>query len=390
MPIHSVISSGRIPIKVWAREVEEGALEQAERAANLPFSFGHIALMPDVHQGYGVPIGCVLCTRGVIIPNAVGVDIGCGMLAVKTNITEIDKDQLRTVRQLIIRMVPTGFSWRTVQVPEASMPHLDSDLPIVASCLPNARYQMGTLGGGNHFIEIQRGDDGHVWAMIHSGSRNVGKQVADHYHRAAKTLNSRWFSSVPPEWNLAFLPEDDDLADKYTREMHYCVQFALQNRQMMMQNVLTALASVRKDVESLETINIAHNYAEKEHHFGTNVIVHRKGATSAASEQVGIIPGSQGSNSYVVLGKGVSDSFKSCSHGAGRKLSRKKARETLDFHNEVAQMEQLGVVHNIHKIRHLDEAPGAYKDINDVMADQEDLVSIRTTLTPLASVKDLK
>lgn len=309
----AVIETGALPIKLWleADQLDQGALDQARDLASLPYAFRHIAIMPDSHQGYGMPI----------------VD------------QEYDK----------------------------------------------ALYQIGTLGGGNHFIEIQQGSDGHVWIMVHSGSRNLGFTVANHYHDVAKRLNEASGDAVPE--GLAHLPETSEAFALYRDEMNYCIEFALANRQLMMERVKAAFTEVLPDVTFSHFINKPHNFAAEEEHFGESVIVHRKGATRARAGEWGMIPGSQGTRSFLVKGKGEAYSFASCSHGAGRVMSRARARKTLDFKAEVERLKQRGVLHAMRGRKDLDEAPGSYKDIDTVMRNQTDLVEVQVELAPLAVVK---
>jgi len=386
-----VINTEKNPIKLWLDDIEDGALGQAKNLANLPFAFKHIAIMPDSHLGYGMPIGGVMATKGVVIPNAVGVDIGCGMCAVKTSLTEIDIDVLKKIMGEIRKAVPVGFNKHEEKqdcklMPFYSAERFCEERPIVYQELNNAMKSLGTLGGGNHFIEIQKGDDGHIWIMIHSGSRNLGLQVANHYNKLAKELNSKWHSNVDPKWDLAFLPIDSEEGQAYLREMQYCVDYALANRKLMMDRVTTAISEYIP-IGSDTLINIAHNYAKMENHFNQNVMVHRKGATLANINTTGIIPGSQGTKSYIVRGLGNPDSFKSCSHGSGRVMGRKQAQKTLDINNEIKILDDLGVIHGIRSKNDLDEAPSAYKDISKVMENQKDLVDILVELTPLAVIK---
>jgi tRNA-splicing ligase RtcB len=252
----------------------------------------------------------------------------------------------------------------------------------------NARRQIGTLGGGNHFIEIQSGSDGRIWIMVHSGSRNIGLKVAEHYNTVAKDLNEKWHTGVERSQNLAFLPIDSREANDYFAEMQYCMDFAFANRKHMMASIVSVFRNhMDKNFRELEFVNIAHNYARWEKHFNTQVIVHRKGATSARKGEIGIVPGSQGTQSYIVKGKGNQESFESCSHGAGRLMGRKQAQRTLDLKEEIARLESTGIIHSLRHQKDLDEAPGAYKNIDKVMADQNDLVEIMTTLSPLAVIK---
>lgn len=384
-----VIDTEKIPIKLWLEDIEEGAMKQVLNLANLPFAFNHIAIMPDSHQGYGMPIGGVLATEQVVVPNAVGVDIGCGMCAAKTPLKEIDTVTLKNIMGRIRKIIPVGFSHQAERQDEDLMPNLDKDMIIVEQEYNSALKQLGTLGGGNHFIEIQKGSDGFIWIMVHSGSRNIGKQVADHYNKLAVKLNERWFSQVPKKWELAFFPNDTAEYGLYLREMKYCVDFALANRKLMMSRIWNIFNGVVCDDiwKDESPINIAHNYASMEHHFGQNVLVHRKGATKAKLDQIGIIPGSQGTKSYIVKGKGNRESFESCSHGAGRKMGRNQAVKNLNLAEEIKKLDDQGIIHGIRTEKDLDEASGAYKDINEVMKDQEDLVEILIELTPLAVIK---
>lgn len=381
---------GTIPAKLWLDDVEAGATAQIKNLSNLPFAFSHIAIMPDSHQGYGMPIGGVLATRDVIVPNAVGVDIGCGMCAVRTSllVADLDAETLKLVMGDVRKAVPVGFSKHETECDLAAMPELgDRPLPVVRRELPNARKSLGTLGGGNHFIEIQKGSDGHIWVMIHSGSRNLGKQVCDHYNALAVELNKTSLPSVPAEWELAYLPVDSPQGKDYAQEMAYCLNFAFANRKAMMARIMEAFAARKPGISFGDVINIHHNYAALERHFGQDVWVHRKGATLATKETVGLIPGSQGTKSYVVRGKGNPDSFNSCSHGAGRRVSRAKAQAELDLKTEIRRLDDLGVVHGIRNQKDLDEAAGAYKDIDVVMNNQRDLVDVLVELTPYGVIK---
>jgi len=382
-----VISEEKKPIKMWLDIIEDSALQQVRNLANLPFAFRHIAIMPDAHSGYGMPIGGVLATNKVIVPNAVGVDIGCGMCAVKTNYEEIDKDILQKIINQIKEVVPVGFAHQEKSQGCMPMPEDLSSLKIISQQFLAADKQIGTLGGGNHFIEIQKGNDGFIWIMIHSGSRNLGKRVADYYNKVAVEINERYFSSIPRQWELAFLPIETDEAKQYFNEMKYCVEFAFANRKLMMDNIKKIFIGTLKNITFDNIINIAHNYAVWENHFSQNVIIHRKGATRAYEEEVGIIPGSMGTKSYIVQGLGNPESFKSCSHGAGRMMGRREAQRTLNLENEIDIMNSQGIIHDITSIDQLDEAPNAYKDINLVMENQKDLVKILVELKPLAVIK---
>jgi tRNA-splicing ligase RtcB len=389
--MQKVISTEALPIKMWLEELEEDAMKQACNLANLPFAFSHVCLMPDAHFGFGIPIGGVLATDNVIVPNAVGVDIGCGMCAVKTNVRAegMERKQVTDVMRGIRKLIPLGRDHQKERQDESLMPQrFDIDeLFVVKQQYLSALKQLGTLGGGNHFIELQRDTDGWLWLMIHSGSRNFGFKVAEHYNKVAQRLNARYYSSVSPDMGLAFLPFNTNEAHLYYKEMLYCTAFAFANRKLMMDRLQEVVASVFGDVSFDPMINIAHNYAAWEEHFGKKVLVHRKGATSAKAGETGIIPGSQGTKSYIVEGLGNEESFMSCSHGAGRVMSRSAAVKNLSLEEEKRKLDELGIIHSIRNKNDLEEASSAYKDITQVMAFQQDLVRIKVELSPLAVVK---
>lgn len=384
-----VFTGNNVPIKMWLDDIDDTAMGQAIDLASLPFAFKHIAIMPDAHAGLGMPIGGVLATKGVVVPNAVGVDIGCGMCAVKTNINamELSCSTIEKIIKRIYQVIPVGFDHHNKPQDESLMPKgfNINGMYMIKNLYESALHQLGTLGGGNHFIELQRATDDSLWIMMHSGSRNIGKQVAEHYGKVAKHYNKLWFSEVIP--GLEFMPIETPYAKDYINEMDYCVKFAFANRRLMMERVCDIIQSEVHNVEFEPMINIAHNYAEWENHFGYNVIVHRKGATRAYKGEIGIIPGSMGTRSYIVEGLGNPESFMSCSHGAGRVLGRKEAIKKLDLNEVVKFMDEKKIVHSIHDVRQLDEAPQAYKDIDIVMKNQADLVRPIETLYPLAVVK---
>ncbi len=394
-----VITTERLPIKMWLNDIEVGAVDQLNNLANLPFVYKWVCAMPDCHQGYGMPIGGVLATKNVIVPNAVGVDIGCGMCAVKTSLREIDQDTLKKIMGEIRKAIPVGFAHHHQKQDHSLMPVVKNSvyyskeylgqngLPICDEEYENALTQIGTLGGGNHFIEIQKGSDNHIWIMIHSGSRNLGYKAAEYYNNLAKKLNQQWYADVPEEWDLAYLPIDTPEGQAYIREMTYCVEFAIANRKLMMDRIVNIFAkTLSPEPTSYDPmINIAHNYASLENHYGQNVWVHRKGATLARKGTIGIIPGSMGTSSYIVEGLGNKESFESCSHGAGRKMGRKEAIRTLSLADEQTKME--GILGKPRSQDDLQEAPGAYKDIDEVMENQKDLVKILVTLKPIANIK---
>lgn len=384
------ISTEKIPIKLWLDDIEEGALQQARNLANLPFAYHHVAIMADAHFGYGMPIGGVLATKDFVIPNGVGVDIGCGVCCLQTSLTEIDHNTLNSILRTIKKTIPLGFKHHTHKQDVSMMPKaaegLES-LKIVAQEYERALAQLGTLGGGNHFIEIQKGSDNHIWIMIHSGSRNLGYRVANHYNNVAVKLNKKWKSPVSSKWQLASLPLNSSTGWNYLAEMQYCVDFALCNRLHMLQRIKEIFTDQAAAITFAQPINVAHNYASREKHFGQDLIIHRKGATRAFADEMGAIPGSQGMESYIVRGLGNRESFCSCSHGAGRKLGRKQAQRTLKLQEEISFLEKKNILHSIRSKKDLDEAAGAYKDIHTVIACQDDLIEVVTELTPLAVVK---
>ena len=387
------IKTEKLPILLWVDDLEKEALGQAKNLANLPFAFHHIALMADAHVGYGMPIGGVLATEGAVIPNGVGVDIGCGMHAVRTDLHELNRDQLKNILGAIRQRIPLGFKHHRSPRPQDLMPeftggNFEEELPVVSAEFASARRQLGTLGGGNHFIEIQHGSDGYIWLMVHSGSRNLGYQVAGVYNKLAiRMADKSGNRSVPAKWQLDFLLINSAEGKRYLREMTYCVEFARANRREMMRVIQEVVADESSCSEFAQALDVAHNYAAMEQHFGRTVCVHRKGAIRAGAGEKGIIPGSQGSSSYIVRGLGNPDAFSSCSHGAGRIMGRKEAQRSLDLAEELRKLERLNVLHGIRGRKDLDEAPGAYKDISQVMANQQDLVEIEVELQPLAVVK---
>ncbi|HOM36349.1 MAG TPA: RtcB family protein [Bacteroidales bacterium] len=389
--MQKIDSGSKVPIKLWIDEIEESALQQARNVASFPFAFSHVAIMPDAHEGYGMPIGAVLAAKDAIVPNAVGVDIGCGMCAVKTNIKtfQIDQKILKKILSEIRKKIPLGFNHHKSAQDSSLMPkNYDiSSMEIVSREYKSALKQLGTLGGGNHFIEIQKDKNDFLWIMIHSGSRNIGLKVAEHYNKKAAKFCEKYNLPVIPKADLSYFPIESKEASEYIREMNYCIEFAFSNRKLMMNRILETFAENFAIFYSGEIINIAHNYASLEEHFGENVYVHRKGATSAKKGETGIIPGSQGTNSYITEGLGNPESFMSCSHGAGRVMSRKKAIKSLDLHKEVKILEEKGIIHSIRCQRDLEEAASAYKNIHEVMNFQKDLVKIKYELSPLAVIK---
>lgn len=387
--IYSVLNKAHVPIKLWApvHEVESEALDQLTHTANLPCVFRHVAVMPDVHLGKGATVGSVVATKGAVIPAAVGVDIGCGMMAVQTSLTSCDlPDSLTSLRTRLEQCIPVGPSEHRGGVDPhwegfAHFQHLPS---IVHDRLGKAQRQLGTLGGGNHFIELCLDGDDHVWLMLHSGSRHIGKLLADMHITTAKGLMRDYFITLPDP-DLAYLVEGSLEFNAYWRDLQWAQDYAMRNRELMMNLVIRSL------IEELNqcwrnglTVNCHHNYAAREHHFGSNVIVTRKGAVRAREGDYGIIPGSMGTRSYIVRGKGNPDSFCSCSHGAGRRMSRGKAKAHFTL-NDLA--EQTAGVECRKDSGVIDEIPGAYKDIDQVMENQEDLVEIVATLKQILCIK---
>lgn len=317
--------------------------------------------------------------------NKIFITGNCGMCAVPTSLRSCDVDTLKVIMGKIRESVPVGFS----HLKESAVWEGFDNAPkiaVVQQELKKAHYQLGTLGGGNHFIEIQKGSDGYIWIMLHSGSRNFGLKIAHEYHEKAKWWCEKWHSNIPDK-DLSFLPVETTEAKEYFMAMNFALDFAKENRFRMIAQIKNAFSSSVPEISFGEIINIHHNYAAWEHHFGEDVLVHRKGATLAREGTIGLIPGSQGTKSYIVKGKGNPDSFMSCSHGAGRKMGRKQAQRELDLETEQKVLDNQGIVHSIRSITDLDEAAGAYKDISVVMDNQSDLVDIIVELSPLAVIK---
>jgi len=400
----------KLPIKMWLDNIEEGAMNQARNLANLPFAFKHIALMPDCHQGYGMPIGGVLATENIIVPNAVGVDIGCGMAFVQTNIpaellreTETGQGNLaHVIINNIMRSVPVGFNHHKEKQEskciDMALKYGDEKLSYACDLLSNletAYFSMGTMGGNNHFIELQEDDNGMVAIMLHSGSRSLGKKICDYFNHKAVEINARWFSSIPKEWELAFLPVDSIEGQSYITWMNLAQEFAMENRQQMMDiSIANLFHSVAKYVDSGITfeqsikVNAHHNYATIEHHFGKNVWIHRKGAIRAREGEFGIIPGAMGSSSYIVEGLGNKNSFMSCSHGAGRRMGRKEAGRQFTVEATLTDLKAKGVILGKHKKGNVaEECLGAYKDIDEVINNELDLIKPIKKLKTIAVIK---
>lgn len=389
------INKGIVPINSWCNSPESSAIDQAVNLANHPYVADRVVLLPDCHAGMGMPIGCVVGLKNAISPNMVGSDISCGMMAVRTNLNkqQLDKELLLKIVAQIKRDVPMGFNKQSTDKYKKEAEKLLNKYyndcsykgiePNSNMELSNVYIQLGTLGGGNHFCEIQYDENDNVWIMIHSGSRNIGKRINDEYDALAK---KHCETIKLPSNELACFPDDCYDGVDYITNMNFCVEFSFINRECMLKDIRYAFErNVSGKVEFVEQINISHNYANLEEHFGQMVWVHRKGATSAKKDELGIIPGSQGSSSYIVRGLGNTESFMSCSHGAGRRMSRGQAKKNLTMEDFKKSMD--GIVSLDIDQAHLDESAMAYKDIDVCMQEQEDLVDIVHILKPLANCK---
>jgi len=402
---YQVISTDHVPIKAWTRGVlfEAEAEAQLRRVAALPFVHKWVAVMPDVHAGKGSTIGSVVASRKAVIPAAVGVDIGCGMMAVKTSLRADQlPDDLKPLRLAIEAAVPHGRThhggkgdrgaWHDVpEAHAAAWSELDARYKLFTERHQSAGHamrvrQLGTLGTGNHFIEVCLDEAGAVWVMLHSGSRGIGNRIGTYFIERAKADMRRWFINLPDE-DLAYLPEGSELFKDYLMAVEWAQDYARKNRELMMQstvNALRALGTLPEFDAHLEAVNCHHNYVSREKHYGESCIVTRKGAVRARLGELGIIPGSMGAKSFIVRGKGNPESFDSCSHGAGRVMSRTKAKKVFSV---VDHAEATAGVECRKDVDVLDETPGAYKAIDDVMAAQADLVEIVYTLKQVICVK---
>lgn len=379
------------PVKNWARQAEQGALDQADNLARLPFVISHVALMPDAHQGYGMPIGGVLFADRAVVPYAIGVDIGCGVLLQRTDLTvEEAVERMDAIGPAILAGVPVGNGPQAEHQTPQEWPDELAAWPewIAPEWISKVQHQIGTLGGGNHFIELQSDEDGHVYVMLHSGSRSLGKKICDHFHKIALGLNQRWYSALPDK-ELAYLPWDSDEAHAYWACMEYALRFAEQNRARMLARVNDALFA-NTSIGSAEVIvDCHHNYATWENHHNKNGIVHRKGAVRARAGEDVLIPGSMGTGSYWAKGLGNPQSFETCQHGAGRAMSRAAAKRMYSGVDEMlAELVEAGTrVYTPDAKEVIDEAPRAYKDIESVMEASGDLVKVVKRLRPIGTVK---
>ena len=399
-----VFESSRAPIKAWTRGVpiEDAAMAQLRNVASLPFIHRHVAVMPDVHWGMGATVGSVIPTIGAIIPAAVGVDIGCGMMAVRTSLrAEHLPDNLHGVRSAIEAAVPHGrtdnggrndvgaWSDEPPASATARWAELEAGFNAVIEKHPKATHarglgHLGTLGTGNHFIELCLDEAGDLWVMLHSGSRGVGNRFGTYFIERAKHEMRRWFINLPDQ-DLAYFPEGSEGFGDYFKAVSWAQKYARANREVMMEEVLTVLRSIFPDLTvTEEAVNCHHNYVTRERHFGKDVYLTRKGAVRAGKGELGIIPGSMGAKSFIVRGKGNPDSFCTCSHGAGRAMSRKEAKRRFTIEDHVKATEGVECRKDAEVI---DETPMAYKDIAAVMTAQADLVDIVHTLRQVVCVK---
>ena len=397
MPILTKITKGKVPVKIYTDDIEHEAYQQLLNISQLPIVHSHVAAMPDVHFGKGATVGSVIPCKGAIIPAAVGVDIGCGMNALRLSIKAHElPDNLRRVRSAIEAAIPVGFDRHKTDKARASTVRalsvgLDKVLTNHPKILKMQKKpyqtwvrQLGTLGGGNHFIELCIDENDDVWIMLHSGSRGIGNVIGQYFIRLAQKDMQQHLHNLPHK-DLAYFTEGAQYFDDYVTAVHWAQDYAMENRREMMRLIVDALKKeLPKFGVTKEAINCHHNYVAIENHFGENVYITRKGAIRAGVDELGIIPGSMGAKSFIVRGKGNKESFCSCSHGAGRKMSRGKAKRHFNVDDMVAQTEGVECRKDASVI---DEIPGAYKDIDTVMANQHDLVDIEHTLKQVVCVK---
>lgn len=397
MPVYKTISKGKVPVKIYTDEVEPQAMQQLYNISQLPIIHSHIAAMPDVHLGKGATVGSVIPTKGAIIPAAVGVDIGCGMNAIRLSVKAGElPDNLRAIRLAIEAAIPVGFNMhKTDRARESTIRALSGGLARILDkhrkiySLQKRPYQtwirqIGTLGGGNHFIELCLDENDDVWVMLHSGSRGVGNAIGQYFIQLARKDMGQHLINLPDK-DLAYFTQGANHFDDYVEAVEWAQDYAMANRREMMHFILEALRKkLPKFGITKEAINCHHNYVARELHFDEKVFVTRKGAISAREDELGIIPGSMGAKSYIVRGKGNPTSFCSCSHGAGRRMSRSAAKRQyseVDVERQTAGVEcrkDKGII---------DEIPGAYKDIDKVMEQQSDLVDVVHTLKQIVCVK---
>jgi len=378
--------------KNWASIIDDVTMAQAVTASTMPFIWPHLALMPDAHLGKGATVGSVVPTDGAIMPACVGVDIGCGMMAIKTSkkVSDLEGVDLKGLRESIASQIPLSAGQQNNRIKEDA----EWEIKVLIneagwagfdpySYAKNWDYQIGTLGSGNHFIEITKDEEDFIWLFLHSGSRGVGNKIATHYIKIAQKFCADNFIQLPDQ-DLAYLVEGSLYFDNYISEMTWAQEWAYANRRVMMSRVSSAFTHWVGEFESLQEINCHHNFTQKENHWGKNLWITRKGAISAAKDQWGLIPGSMGTASYVVQGLGNPQSFNSAPHGAGRQHARNQAKKLFDMDSLEKQM--VGIEWS-HSNAFLDEHPDAYKPIDVVMEDAKDLVVIRHTLNQLVNVK---
>jgi len=397
MPIQTVLDNQKVPVKIWTQDIDERSIQQLTNIASLPFVHHHVAAMPDVHLGIGATIGSVIATRKAIIPAAVGVDIGCGMVAARLSISgnEVDEKSLQKIFNQITRDVPVGRGQhkdedvlvdavRPFEAGLSLMTERHSQLLKAFGKFSKWMNQMGTLGGGNHFIEVCLDESNQVWVMLHSGSRGIGNAIADYFIELARKDMEQWMIQLPDR-DLAYFPEGTSHFDDYVDAVHWAQEYAHQNRESMLGLVLESLRSHLPPFEvTSEVVNCHHNYVAHEHHFDANVWVTRKGAIRARSGDMGIVPGSMGARSYIVRGQGCAESFCSSAHGAGRRMSRTEAQKKFTEVDLARETE--GVICRKDK-GVIDEIPSAYKDIDTVMANQSDLTEVLHTLKQIICIK---
>ncbi len=397
MPIQKIMTKGKVPVKIYTNDIEPEAMQQLYNLSTLPFIHSHIAVMPDVHAGKGATVGSVIPTRGAIIPAAVGVDIGCGMNALRLTLKAHDlPDNLRSLRLHIEESIPVGFNMhKHDRARNSTISALSHGLHELLAKHPKVHAQqkkpyqtwirqLGTLGGGNHFIELCLDEQDDVWILLHSGSRGIGNVIGEYFIALAKKDMGQHLLNVPDK-ELAYFSEGAKHYDDYLAAVGWAQDYALANRREMMYLICEALRKkLPKFGISKEAVNCHHNYVSRERHFGADVWITRKGAIRAGDGELGIIPGSMGAKSYIVRGKGNPESFCSCSHGAGRRMSRNQAKNNFDADDVAMQTvgiecrKDSGVV---------DEIPAAYKDIDTVMANQTDLVEVVHTLRQVLCIK---
>lgn len=388
-----VTKAGGVPIKIWINDMwtnlEPQALEQVKKVSRLPFVYKHVALMPDAHLGKGACVGSVIASDGAVVPALVGVDIGCGMFAAKTNINAGHlPDSLKNLRLAIESVVPVGHQCHTSGKNFEKSKMDPKDLSVYDQLDRRVQdrltTQIGTLGGGNHFIEICLDQNNDVWVMMHSGSRNIGKEVAERHINKAQGIMKQLYISLEDK-DLAYFAQGTTEYQNYLSDVMWCQEYAFKNRQAMFDNTFAVIKKVFPQLAVVgEVTSCHHNYISLENHYGKNVIVTRKGAIRAREGDLGIIPGSMGTKSFIVKGLGNKESFCSCSHGAGRVMSRSEAKRTFTVEDLKEQTEGVECRKDSGAI---DEIPGAYKDIDEVMENQKDLVEILYTLKQVMCIK---